>query len=71
MASLAQVGSALEKAHAANDAVNGQILADEYRRLQAVGSQEPAKDPNDAGIENVFGESNIGQTAGAVVRVLA
>ena len=71
MNSLERVSNALIAAHKADDQVNGPILAQELKRLEALDNQEPEKSPDDAGIENIFGESNIGQTAGAVVRVLA
>ena len=71
MATLARVADALEQAHAAGDDVNGQILADEYRRLQALGTQKPRVSPNDAGVENIFGDGVIPKAGGYIVRALA
>lgn len=71
MATLARVADALEQAHAAGDDVNGQILADEYRRLQALETQKPRVSPNDAGVENIFGDGVIPKAGGYVVRALA
>ena len=71
MATLARVADALEQAHAAGDDVNGQILADEYRRLQAIETQKPRVSPNDAGVENIFGDGVIPKAGGYVVRALA
>ena len=71
MANLTQVGNALVKAHAAGDDINGKILADEYRRLESLEQQEPEKSPDDAGIENIFGEGNLAKSAGYVVRALS
>ena len=71
MATLERVADALEQAYAAGDDVNGQILADEYRRLEAVNTQEPVKSPNDAGVENIFGDGIIPKAGGYVVRALA
>jgi hypothetical protein len=65
------VADALEQAHAAGDDVNGQILADEYRRLQALETQKPRVSPNDAGVENIFGDGVIPKAGGYVVRALA
>jgi len=71
VATLARVADALEQAHAAGDDVNGQILADEYRRLQAIETQKPRVSPNDAGVENIFGDGVIPKAGGYVVRALA
>ena len=72
MVTLAHVKEALINANAEGDEVAAQKLADGYLRMKSqMESNAYSKDPDDAGVENIFGDSNIGSVAGIGARILA
>ena len=72
MATLPQLKEALQNADAAGRTEDANQLADAYLKLQSQSSPGSyRKDPDDAGVENIFGDSNIGKSAGYVARILS
>jgi hypothetical protein len=72
MATLPQIQEALENADAAGRTEDANQLADAYISLQKQSSSGSyKKNPDSAGVENIFGDSNIGKSGGYVARVLA
>ena len=72
MATLPQLKEALQNADAAGRTEDANQLADAYLKLQSQSSSGSyRKDPDDAGVENIFGDSNIGKSAGYVARILS
>jgi len=72
MATLPQLQEALQNADAAGRTEDANQLADAYLKLQSQSSSSSyKKNPDSAGVENIFGDSNLGKSAGYVARVLA
>ncbi len=54
---LEQIGNSIKKAHSLGDIKNAKYLVGKYRELEAELSTAKPKDPNEAGVENLFGET--------------
>ena len=67
---LDDIGYAFDRAYKAGDKKNADILYQEFNRRKAASSTYKT-DPDDAGVENIFGDSNIGKSAGYVARILS
>ena len=67
---LDDIGYAFDKAYKAGDTKNADILYQEFNRRKTA-SQTYRKDPDNAGVENIFGDSNVGSVAGIGARILA
>ena len=67
---LDDIGYAFDRAYKAGDKKNADILYQEFNRRKAA-SRTYRKDPDDAGVENIFGDSNIGSVGGIGARILA
>ena len=72
MVTLANVKEALINANAEGDEVAATKLADGYLRMKSeMSTNAYSKDPDNAGVENIFGDSNAGSIAGIGARILA
>lgn len=72
MVTLAEVKDAFLNANAEGDDNASRILADGYLKMKSnMDSSSYKKNPDSAGVENIFGDSNLGKSAGYVARALA
>ena len=70
---LEQIGNSIKKAHELGDIENAKYLVGKYREMEAELSTAKPKDPNEAGVENLFGEDPgvLGTVGNAFARVLS
>ena len=71
MVNQAEVKEALVSARARGDSETARKIADGYLRMQSQSNSNFKKNSDDAGIENIFGDSNVGKVAGIGARILA